>query len=223
MKKFRKALISLLVLSLTVSAISCGQKSSEKNSSSDIQITGSTNETISESELTSEDLQSGQQTTENTSSSDIQVTESVKETLAEFEVTSEDLHNGIWDTVITKTKNGSNVSPQLSWEPVEGAQSYIIYMIDTTASNWMHWRSGNITETNLAQGSAGINEYVGPYPPSGEHTYEIFVYALEKPVENIPGKFDNVNGSLDYYLDQISETSKILAFGHISGTYTYGD
>ena len=33
-----------------------------------------------------------------------------------IEVTSTDLHDGVWDTVITNTNNGSNVSPQLSWE-----------------------------------------------------------------------------------------------------------
>ena len=218
MKTLRKALSSLWVLSLTVSAISCGQQSTENTSPADVQIAEATNETIAEA-----DTQTTESVNSTTLEADIQTTESTTEAFAEFEVTSEDLHDGIWDTVITKTKNGSNVSPQLSWESVEGAQSYIIYMVDTSASNWMHWKSGNISETILAQGSAAENEYVGPYPPSGKHTYEIWVYALENPVENIPGKFDDVNGSFDDYKNQISENSKILAVAHLSGTYKHGD
>ena len=218
MKKFRKALLSLLVLTLAITAASCGQKTTDNISPAETQTTESANETTTEA-----DIQTTESANETTTEADIQTTESVNETLAEFEVTSEDLHDGIWDTVITKTKNGSNVSPQLSWEPVEGAQSYIIYMVDTSASNWMHWKSGNITETNLAQGSADENEYIGPYPPDGKHTYEIWVYALEKPTENIPGKFDDINGKFDDYKDQIGETSKILAAGHLSGTYKHGD
>ena len=40
-----------------------------------------------------------------------------------FTVTSEDIHDGVWDDVISNTNAGSNKSPQLSWEPVEGAET----------------------------------------------------------------------------------------------------
>ena len=73
----------------------------------------------------------------------------VSEGLPQFDVTSTNLHSGVWDTVITNTENGNNVSPQLSWEPVESAKSYVIYMVDTSAGNRLHWSSGNITETSL--------------------------------------------------------------------------
>ena len=148
---------------------------------------------------------------------------SVAEGLAQFSVTSDDLHDGVWDTVITKTDNGKNVSPQLSWEAVEGAKSYVVYMVDTSAGNWLHWRSWSITETTLAQGSASESEYVGPYPPSGTHNYEIFVYAMKADVDQVPGAFDSANEDFGKFESLLDESGGIIAYGHISGTYTHGD
>ena len=211
MKKIRNILLTLSAFSLAVSLASCGQNSGGNTEQIDVSVT-ETEDAALKGEIT-EELQ-----TEKSDESD-----DINDQAAEFEVTSEDLRDGVWDTIITNTKNGSNVSPQLSWEPVEGAAAYVVYMVDTSATNWMHWRSGNITETSLEQGSASEREYVGPYPPSGTHTYEIWVYALESPVEKVPGKFNQANGLFDDYRNQINETSKILAVGHLSGTYTYGD
>lgn len=145
-----------------------------------------------------------------------------------FEVISEDLHDGVWDSVITNTENGSNVSPQLSWEPIPEATNYVIYMVDTTVEDWIHWKSNNVTETNLPQGWAPEGEYIGPYPPGGTHTYEIYVFALKEPVERAKGAYNNgnmkfVKNCLD--LDAVTEgaTGNILAYGHTVGTYTKGD
>lgn len=147
---------------------------------------------------------------------------------ASMALSSNDLHDGVWDTVITDTDNGSNVSPQLSWEPVEGAQSYVIYMVDTTAMDWMHWKSANVTETVLPQGWASAEEYIGPYPPSGTHDYEIYVFALAQPVEKVKGSFNFSNLKFKdnaLALDEAQDGSagNILAYGHITGTYTHGD
>ena len=147
----------------------------------------------------------------------------VSEDIPSFELTSADLHDGVWDSVITNTKNGSNVSPQLSWEKVEGAECYVVYMVDTTAGNWLHWKSGFVTDTELAQGAADKKEYVGPYPPGGTHTYEIYVYALGGTVDKIPGVFDSQNKGFFDFDEKIGEQTEILACGHISGTYTKGD
>ncbi len=146
-----------------------------------------------------------------------------------FEVTSEDLVDGVWNSAISNTGNGSNVSPQLSWEPVEGAESYVIYMVDTMAGNWIHWLSNNVTETELAQGWAPEGEYVGPYPPpGGSHTYEIYVVALKQPVEKAEGTLDASDPifmkklvALDAAPD--GSEGNIIAYGHIVGTYTNGD
>ncbi|MBR3824777.1 MAG: phosphatidylethanolamine-binding protein [Lachnospiraceae bacterium] len=145
-----------------------------------------------------------------------------------FQVSSEDLQDGIWNSIITNTENGSNVSPQLSWEEVPGAACYVIYMTDITAGNWIHWKSNNITSTTLEQGWAPEKEYIGPYPPGGTHTYDIYVVAIKEPVESAVGAFNSDNPrfkpcvlKLDTTKD--GQTGNILAYGHISGTYTNGD
>lgn len=148
--------------------------------------------------------------------------------LATFELSSEDLHDGVWDSIITNTENGSNVSPQLAWEPVPGAGCYVIYMVDTTVEDWIHWKSNNVTETNLPKGWAPKEEYIGPYPPGGTHDYEIYVFALKEPVERAKGAFNNSNMKFKanaLSLDEVTEGAKgnIIAYGHITGTYTKGD
>lgn len=145
-----------------------------------------------------------------------------------FELSSEDLHDGVWDTIITDTENGSNVSPQLTWEAVPDAECYVIYMVDTTAGDWIHWKSNNVTETTLPQGWAPEDEYVGPYPPGGTHDYEIYVIALKQPVERAKGAFNGSNLKFKenvMSLDEVEEgaSGNIIAYGHITGTYTYGD
>lgn len=145
-----------------------------------------------------------------------------------FTLSSDDLHEGVWDTVITNTDNGLNVSPQLAWEAVPGAGCYVIYMVDTTVEDWIHWKSNNVTETNLPQGWAPKEEYIGPYPPGGTHDYEIYVFALKEPVERAKGAFNNSNMKFKanaLALDSVTEgtSGNILAYGHITGTYTKGD
>lgn len=144
---------------------------------------------------------------------------------ATFELSSEDLHDGAWDPAIASIDNGTNSSPQLSWEPVPEATCYVIYMIDTSADNWLHWKSNNVTETTLPQGWASTEEYVGPYPPGGTHNYDIYVFALREPVERAKGTLNNPN-SLFYNnamaLDSVEEGSSgnIISYGYLPGTYT---
>ena len=145
-----------------------------------------------------------------------------------FQVTSEDLQDGVWNSIITNTETGSNVSPQLSWETVPDAACYVIYMTDITAGNWIHWKSNNITTTSLEQGWAPEREYIGPYPPGGTHTYDIYVVAIKEPVESAIGAFNSDNPrfkqcvlKLDATAD--GKTGNIISYGHISGTYTKGE
>ena len=146
-----------------------------------------------------------------------------------FELTSESLKDGVWDTSITDTENGSNQSPQLSWNSVSDAALYSIYMVDTSAGNWIHWISPNVTDTTLAQGWASEEEYVGPYPPSGTHDYEIYVFALkEQPSEEIYVNFNSGSGAFFTNIMALDKNSNadsgnIISYGHIKGTYTYGD
>lgn len=148
--------------------------------------------------------------------------------LRTFEVTSEDLHDGVWDSIITNTDNGSNVSPQLSWEAVPEAGCYVIYMVDTSAGNWIHWKSNNVTETSLPQGWAPEGEYIGPYPPSGTHDYKIYVVAIKEPVERAKGAFNSTNEKFKSNVMSMDATTEgasgnILAYGEIVGTYTHGE
>ena len=75
----------------------------------------------------------------------------------QFAVTSQDLKDGVWNSAISNTDKGENASPQLSWDPVDGADSYVIYMVDTSASNWVHWKQ-QTRETTLASGSSSKGE-----------------------------------------------------------------
>ncbi|MCR4795558.1 MAG: phosphatidylethanolamine-binding protein [Ruminococcus sp.] len=145
--------------------------------------------------------------------------------LSTFELSSEDLHDGVWDTVITKTANGENRSPQLSWKPVDGASCYAVFMIDTSAGNWLHWKSVTDSETVLPAGWAPQSEYVGPYPPSGTHDYEIYVLALKEKPERIKGAFDNSNPKMLEYAKEIDGENEdnIISYGHLMGTYTHGE
>ena len=163
---------------------------------------------------------------EDNTAADVSVTNTETYPLAnvtKFDISSNNLHDGVWDSVITNTENGSNKSPQLSWEPVEGASSYVVYMVDTTANNWLHWRSENLTVTSLEQGSAPAEQYIGPYPPSGMHTYEIFVYALKEPSDKIPGALDCPTDNFETFEVYLNEHGTELAYGQIAGTYTHGE
>ena len=142
-----------------------------------------------------------------------------------FELTSADLNDGVWDDVISNTEKGENVSPSLSWEPVEGAELYVIYMVDLDAGYWMHWKADAVTDTDLKQGWAEKG-YVGPYPPSGTvHTYDIYVVALKAPVERVKGTVDTSNAKIPEFLrgldiDADGNSGNIISFGQLSGTFT---
>lgn len=143
--------------------------------------------------------------------------------LSTFELTSADLHDGVWDPDISNTSAGSNRSPQLQWDAVEGAGCYAIFMLDTTSVNWLHWKSVTESETSLPAGWASEKEYVGSYPPQGTtHDYEIFVLALREQPEKIKGAFDSSNPRMLEFAKEIDGENEdnIISYGHITGTFT---
>jgi len=171
---------------------------------------------------------------EETTSESVQETDVLEETsndilettgIGKFELTSADLQDGVWNTVITETADGSNISPQLSWEAVEGAECYAIYMTDTSAGNFIHWKAANVAETNLPQGWA-TSDYIGPYPPPGAtHNYDIYVIALKKPVERAKGAVKSSNPNFaDHVMaldtDVDGATGNMIAYGYLTGTFT---
>ena len=158
---------------------------------------------------------------------------------ATMKVISEDLQDGKWNDRITNTEKGENLSPELHFDKVEGADYYFIYMVDETANNWVHWVATDVRVEELATGANKKEykdnpdfRYIGPYPPegSGEHEYTIYVYAMRgKPDSDYKPEFDENSLSADYmYYDYLSiskrgkpnEYGNVIAYGYISGTYS---
>jgi len=210
-----KRKITSVVLSFTLmtSVAGCAGKTEETTAVTTTTVAATTEETTTTSaeETTTETEEEG--------------TQDYLEGYDTFEVTSEDLINGVWSDVISKDQ-GDNVSPQLSWEAVDGAELYIIYMVDPDAGFWIHWKSDGITETELPQGWAESVDYEGPYPPSGvTHHYDIYVVALSAPVDHLSGSVDSANPNFVSFLtgvdtDAEGNTGNIISYGRISGTFT---
>ena len=147
-----------------------------------------------------------------------------------FELTSTDLVNGVWADIISNAR-GNNSSPELSWEPVEGAAEYIVYMVDMNSPDlvvctFLHWKASGITVTELPEGWAPSTDYIGPNPGSGvTHIYEVYVVALKEPVERLKGSVRALNPKFKEFIqgldtDSEGNTGNILAYGKISGTFT---
>lgn len=148
--------------------------------------------------------------------------------IPEISVTSENLSGELWDPKITNTKFGENVSPELKWDTVEGASNYVVIMIDGA---WLHMDVFT-TETSIAEGAVGKsergNQYVGPYPPTGTHTYSVFVFALKNEMGKVTLAFDAGGNSIDQIYkgldtDKDGNTGNVIAYGRLDGNYTHRD
>ncbi len=148
--------------------------------------------------------------------------------LPSFTVTSKNLTDYVWDDKITNTKYGENLSPELTWEKVDGATMYVVIMID---GNWLHM-DVYTTETSLAEGTIGKGtagqQYVGPYPPSGTHTYSVFVFALKAEMGYVEMHFDAGSNVIDKIYkgldtDKDGNAGNVLAYGRLDGNYTHKD
>lgn len=143
--------------------------------------------------------------------------------LPSFEVTSDSLHNGAWD-ISTGAKH-ENKCPSLHWEPYQDAKFYAVIMLDADGNNWLHW----LIETEITDITAGefydaASGYVGPYPPSGTHTYTIYVFALKGESYSINAKLDQGGTDLQELMNQLNNSpvtdyNNILAVGTIAGTF----
>lgn len=145
------------------------------------------------------------------------------EELDTFEVTSESVVYDEYNKGCGKL-NG-NVSPELSWEEVDGANMYLIYMIDLDvhdAEYPIHWIDV-VDGTHVDKGQ--FNEksgYVGPYPPS-PHEYTIFVFALKEEPGDLKLVVD-MNGKKFEDMVELLEKDKpgnVISYGQLSATYEY--
>lgn len=221
----KKIINAVLCIALSLSLFGCKSEKAETSSSVQEAPTDGPIETTT------------QATTENTSATSESTTETQAETTIPdeetsllkgypmFSLTSEDLQNGCWPEVCGYLAPGEDLSPALSWEPVEGASVYVIYMVDPDANYWLHWKQNGITETNLARGFGG-SDYVGPYPPAGAtHLYDIYVVALKKPLAKVKGGLNSKNLKIADFMkaldtDDDGNTGNIISYGRISGLFT---
>ena len=139
-------------------------------------------------------------------------------------ITSSDLKDGVWNEEITNTSYGSNASPQLSWNEVDGASCYAVVMVDPDGFNWLHWIETDVELTDLPQGFSAEDKYVGPYPPFGTHHYKVYVYAL-KEARSVPSaKFNRGGNDISIIAEELSKSdsgeSNCLGWGMLDGTYT---
>ena len=143
--------------------------------------------------------------------------------LPQLSLSSAQLKDGVWaDEIGKKTEN---LSPSLSWSaPFEGCEDYVIVMLDESADNWVHWLA--VTNTaGVKEGSFGEYNYVGPYPPSGTHTYTVYVFALKSPERPSCATLDMGGLKLSDLTREIDssvyvEYKNIAAVGKLSGTYS---
>ena len=150
-----------------------------------------------------------------------------------FTLTSTDITNGgaipddnAWNA---DGCSGSNLSPQLSWSnPPDGTLGYAILMIDTDATDFIHWILYNIptSVTSLDEGAStpsgattvtndwSTSGYGGPCPPA-THTYAFRVYALDVADASTISGFDA--SSNNAFTGSISDN--VLDYTTITGTY----
>ena len=208
MNKLIKLLLSLL---LTTCLVGCSTSSNEEE-------TNDINETSQVEEETDTEEKEDTTKTKKTTSSTIET----------INIESDSIVDGKWITEISSTSAktpGSNASPGLVFDTIDDASEYCIYMIDTTASNWLHWKATGLTEVFYEKGS-NVGKYVGPYPPSGTHTYVVYVFALKDKPDTYPGNMDSKNSSIDTIQSSldISNGNKgnVIGKGSISATVTSG-
>ena len=144
------------------------------------------------------------------------------EKLPDIKIESSSLMAGTWDQEIGK-EAGSNLSPDLKWEPVEGCNWYAVIMIDHDAREFLHWVCFT-DKTHLELGEYGLDTgYVGPYPPA-KHNYEIYVVAMQKECEGINYKLDASGANLIWMVEAMdkkadTEGHNVKAMGSIKGSY----
>ncbi len=206
-----KLISSLLTMAMLISVTSC-EKVEE------IETTATTSVTTTTTEAT-------ETTTEAPEETEIVIPDFDISSVPSFEVTSQNLNNGIWDDAISNTNAGENLSPELSWEEVDGASMYVIYMVDLSAGNWVHMKVTGVNSTSLEAGELDNSAYIGPYPPSGTHEYVIYVFALRETPVATKGLLDRAASSLEFLfspldVNESGEGGNVISCGILSGTYT---
>lgn len=147
------------------------------------------------------------------------------EDIETFESSSANLKDGVWDVKITNTEKGENLSPELTWEEVDGASQYVVIMIDGA---WLHMdvftTKTSLEEGEIPRGDRG-NQYVGPYPPTGTHTYSVFIFALKNEMGKVALGFDGGGNNIDKIYNELNvdidgNSGNVIAYSRLDGNYT---
>ena len=146
--------------------------------------------------------------------------------LSSFKVSSKCVSNGKWKDKISNTNSGENLSPDLSWDAVDGATQYAVIMIDGA---WVHMdvltSSTSLAEGEIERGKKW-NQYVGPYPPAGStHTYSVFVFALKNEPGNFYLGFDGGGNNINKIYDGLNvdvdgNSGNVISYGRLDGNYS---
>lgn len=215
----KRLIASAVAMSVLLCATACAEDTTTNETATTTTTTTVVNSTV-------DDSASDDNTTPAESEITAPALEFSLESIPTIEVTSSKLNDGVWDDVISNTSHGENQSPDLSWDAVDGAGIYVLYMVDTTAVNWMHMKA-TVTTNSVEAGSLGSQEYIGPYPPpdSGDHNYVVYVFALRSAPERVKGVFDTSNSNFNDFiasldLNDAGESGNMLSYGKIEGTYS---
>ena len=144
----------------------------------------------------------------------------------EMYVASESLgEDGSWDILCTQFEEGENLSPEVSWEAVEGATQYAVFMYCPSLANVMTMRVMGIEDLQIPLGYA--EEYRGMSHKTGTKRFELYVYALKAEPDTVPGEYGEINSyisAVERELDTSGgERGNILARGILKGKRSGSD
>lgn len=143
-------------------------------------------------------------------------------------ISSNDLQDGIWNLQLYSTNNSAGLSPHLYFDPVEGADHYVVYMVDETSGSYGTWLATEIHENELFTGdNLTIHAKDTNYRYSGlmlpttqkDHTITVYVYALKdepfcnfSPLFSEDSYFPCISGS-ELYNKYLNKTKERNLFG----------
>ncbi len=141
----------------------------------------------------------------------------VLDNLDTFEVTSESIFYGEWIKEIGN-ENG-NVSPELSWDKVDGASTYAIMILDLDAGDYLLHGCG-ICDTNHIDIGA-LDNFVG-FRPQSPHYYTAYVFALKNAVDlNLSAGGNMLDDEKFFELLTKDNPDNVISYGKITASYEY--
>ncbi len=138
-----------------------------------------------------------------------------------FNVSSESIYYGEYKKE-TGANNG-NVSPELTWDKVEGASKYAIFMIDLDDGIYhLHWYD-LVDECSVAEGAFDKSTgFTGPYPEA-PHEYTIYVFALKEDTGDLGLRVDAQGIDIQTFIDTLEadKPGNIISYGEITASYEF--